>query len=126
MDILHTSYSGLGLHLEALELSKAMLALHQSKLGPEDPERLRSMTSEANSYQALGRHAKALELREATLALRQATLGAEHPDTLLSMHHLGASDHALGRGDPGASRLPPRTVHRRRRVGRSLPCAGPG
>jgi tetratricopeptide (TPR) repeat protein len=76
---------------------QAARALYLTHRGPDHPDTLQSMHSQATGYAALGRHADALKLFEETLALRKVKLGLNHPDTLLTMNNLANTYSALGR-----------------------------
>ena len=68
-----------------------MLELRKSKLGPDHPDTLTSMSNLAFGYSQSGQTEQALELDREVLELRRTKLGLDHTDTLTSMANLAAS-----------------------------------
>jgi len=98
------SFLDLGDATTATKQFEAARDLYTRRLGPDDPDSLRSMNNLANSYSAAGRHQDALKLREETLRLTKARLGPDNPNTLGCMHNLANSYAAAGRNQ-GALKL---------------------
>ena len=68
MNNLGASYSSLGRYADALNILQETLALSTSKLGPNNPETLRTSYNLARALAGLGRNAEAVKLHEETLA----------------------------------------------------------
>ena len=90
---------GLGHFEQAIALFVKSRSTLASRLGPDHPNTLASMTNLATGYQAAGKLDRAMPLLEETLALSKAKLGPDHPDTLKSMGNLAAGYWATGKLD---------------------------
>jgi serine/threonine protein kinase/Flp pilus assembly protein TadD len=97
MENLADRYREIGRHDEAVKLHEQMLALNKTRLGPDDPTTLNSMSYLADLYAAVGRHDEAVKLHEQTLALSQTRLGPDDPSTLNFMSILASAYAAVGR-----------------------------
>ncbi len=93
------SLLGLGEANLAVEVLEKARDTRTTKLGPDHPDTLTSMSDLAGGYQAAGRRDRALPLAEATLKLQKAKLGPDHPDTLTSMSNLAMGYHAASQLD---------------------------
>jgi serine/threonine protein kinase/tetratricopeptide (TPR) repeat protein len=91
------SFAQLGDANNALAQLEPARALYSKHSAPDDPDRLRCLTSLAATYNFLGRPVEAVRIHEETLVLQTARLGRDHADTLVSMHHLAETYGALGR-----------------------------
>jgi serine/threonine protein kinase/tetratricopeptide (TPR) repeat protein len=91
------SFAQLGDANSALGQLEPAQTLYRKHSAPDDPDRLRCLTSLAATYNFLGRPVEAVKIHEETLALQKARLGPEHADTLVSMHHLAEAYNQLGR-----------------------------
>jgi serine/threonine protein kinase len=90
------AYSSKGKSAKAMRLFDETVKSQRAKLGPEDPNTLRSMNSFGNAYSSASDSAKAIPLLEETLKVMRGKLGIEHPDTLRSMNNLGDAYSSIG------------------------------
>ena len=97
------TYSGLGLVLEALEVTQKSYDMLRDAFGPEHVDTLAAMQDLADAYQGAGRWDEALPLKEKTLRLRKEVLGSQHPDTLKSMNSLAVYYQNAGQLDQALS-----------------------
>ena len=88
MNNLALTYSDLGEHEKALELTEKAYEQNCKVLGEEHPNTLTSLKNLASEYGEVGEHEKALELTEKAYELRSKVLGEEHPDTRISLDNL--------------------------------------
>jgi len=99
MNNLALGYKEVGKLDLAVPLYEETLKLMKSKLGPDHPDTLTSMSNLAAGYQAAGKLDLALPLDKETLKLRKTKLGPDHPGTLGSMNNLAEVYRVAGRLD---------------------------
>ena len=73
---------------ESLLLMEEVMALHESRLGPDHPETLRSMRNLALDFREAGRRDEALKVIEEVVIKCKSKLGPDDPDTLKSERFL--------------------------------------
>jgi serine/threonine protein kinase len=98
-DTLGAAQQSLGHGHKAIELLRRARRTREERLGPNDPDTLRTLNNLACAYQETGRLEQAVALFEHVLAGRKARLGPDHPDTLQSMNNLAGACQAAGRLD---------------------------
>lgn len=93
------SLKGLGDYEQPIILFTKALETNKSRLGPDHPTTLGSMSNLASCYRKGGKLDLALPLHEETLKLRSNKLGADHPETLESMNNLAGCYQSAGKLD---------------------------
>ncbi len=94
---------GQGRYKEAIPLVREALAILEKALGPDHPDRLKSLDHLAMLYQDSGTYEEAEPLYKQALAIREKALGPEHLDTSVSVNHLARLYHdtgAYGQAEP--------------------------
>jgi tetratricopeptide (TPR) repeat protein len=97
LDVLGTTYAGLGLYDRAVSLFTKAAAVSELALGSDHPDTLASRGNLAVAYERAGRTSEAIALDEETLKLREAKLGPDHPNTLMSRNNLAIDYFDAGR-----------------------------
>jgi tetratricopeptide (TPR) repeat protein len=72
----------------AVPLLEQTLGKQKTRLGPDHPDTLTSMSNLAVAYEASGQLDMAVPLLEQTLGKQKTRLGPDHPDTLTCMNNL--------------------------------------
>ena len=93
----------LGLARQALDIQRAVLALHEGRLDEADPERLQARANLAQLLMVLGELEQSEEIHEEVLAARRHSLGEDHPETLTSMVNLAEVRRQLARFEEAES-----------------------
>jgi uncharacterized protein YejL (UPF0352 family) len=88
MGNLANTYSHLGKHQTAKELSVIVLEKQKQLLGDNHPNTLCTMGNLAITYSDLGKHQEAKELSVIVLEKQKQLLGDNHPDTLRTIGNL--------------------------------------
>jgi tetratricopeptide (TPR) repeat protein len=83
----------------AVVLFAAARETFKSKLGPLDPNTLKSTNDLGWAYSSAGKWTAALPFFEEAMKQRKATLGPTHPDTLISIDNLGTAYQSAGKLD---------------------------
>ncbi|RBA11750.1 hypothetical protein FPRO05_14265 [Fusarium proliferatum] len=81
---------------EAVKLLEHVVAIKETTLAENHPDRLASQHVLAMSYQANGQIEEAVKLLEHVVAIRETTLAENHPDRLVSQHPLAGVYEANG------------------------------
>ncbi|KAI1013599.1 hypothetical protein LB504_013194 [Fusarium proliferatum] len=81
---------------EAVKLLEHVVAIKETTLAENHPDRLASQHVLAMSYQANGQIEEAVKLLEHVVAIRETTLAENHPDRLASQHPLAGVYEANG------------------------------
>jgi tetratricopeptide (TPR) repeat protein len=96
-DRLGQTYLGLGDTAKAEALFARALTTRQDLLGPEHPQTLASMHSQAMAFKAAGKLPQAIERFEQVRDAQIKELGADHPDTLTTLNNLGVAYRFAGK-----------------------------
>jgi eukaryotic-like serine/threonine-protein kinase len=99
MQVMARTYLNLGLYARAHELAKPALDARLSRLGPDDPQTLDSMTLFGWVLDREGRYAEAEKLERQALTNERRILGPENPLTLETMDHLAVIQQNQGHYD---------------------------
>jgi eukaryotic-like serine/threonine-protein kinase len=97
LKVLGTTFSGLGLRAQAVEILEKVQAIRQATLGPDHPDTLSSRNHLAESYLLAERSFEALTLCKSTFKLMELRLGPDHPETLSCGNNLGMAYAKMGR-----------------------------
>jgi hypothetical protein len=81
---------------EAVEIGERSWIVAKTKLGPDHPHALTSMSNLAGYYDGLGDTRRAAKMEEECWRLTKAKLGADHPHALTSMNNLAIYYNRLG------------------------------
>ena len=93
------SLLGLGDANQAIHLFEKALETRKTKLGPDHPCTVQSMSNLARGYNRVGRLDLALPLFEESLTCRKANQGADHIDTITCMNNVAVGYRATGKQD---------------------------
>ena len=91
------TYMYLGEYAAALRQTERALFLNRTRLGPDHPQTLNSMSDLGGIYLAIGRVQEALALVEETLKSMKTKLGPDRPETLTLMNNLASAYQSAGR-----------------------------
>jgi CHAT domain-containing protein/tetratricopeptide (TPR) repeat protein len=86
-----------GKYAEATGIAKKLLALAETKFGPDHANVGTVLNNLAELYKSLGRYAEAEPLLKRAIAIRGKALGPEHSDVGQSLNNLALLYHAQGR-----------------------------
>ncbi|RYC80223.1 hypothetical protein BFJ63_vAg16890 [Fusarium oxysporum f. sp. narcissi] len=81
---------------EAVKLLEHVVAIKETTLAENHPDRLASQHELAGAYQANGQIKEAVKLLEHVVAIREKTLAESHPSRLSSQHELAGAYRANG------------------------------
>ncbi|KAL3587714.1 hypothetical protein FPOAC2_13612 [Fusarium poae] len=81
---------------QAVELLERVVAVWETSLAEDHPDRLTSQHELARTYRANGQIKKAVELLEHVVAVQETTLTEDHPSRLASQHVLAGAYQANG------------------------------
>ncbi|KAL7755423.1 hypothetical protein ACKLNR_014521 [Fusarium oxysporum f. sp. zingiberi] len=81
---------------EAVELLQYVVAVRETTLAENHPDRLASLHELAIAYQANGQIAEAVKLLQHVVAVKETILAENHPDRLASQHVLAGAYEANG------------------------------
>ncbi|WKT41991.1 Nucleoside phosphorylase domain [Fusarium oxysporum f. sp. vasinfectum] len=101
--------------IEAVELLKYVVAVRETTLAENHPDRLASQHELAIAYQANGQITEAVKLLQHVVAVEETTLAENHPDRLASQHALAGAYKANGQ-IAEAVKLLKHVVARKRRI----------
>jgi serine/threonine protein kinase len=101
MQVMANTYMNLGLYPRAHELAKRALDARMSRLGPDDPKTLESMTQLGRILNSEGHYAEAEKLERRALAGERRLLGPEDPLTLETKSILALIVQGEGHFDEG-------------------------
>ena len=91
MQVMSSTYSGLGLYLRAHDLAERALDGRLKLLGPDDPKTLESMTQLSAILILEGHYAEAEKLQRQAIAGERRVLGPEDPLTLATVDNLAVN-----------------------------------
>ncbi|KAI7765536.1 hypothetical protein LZL87_007287 [Fusarium oxysporum] len=81
---------------QAVEVLQHVVAVRETTLAEDHPDRLASQHELAGAYQANGQVKEAVKLLQHVVAVRETTLAEDHPDRLASQHELAGAYQANG------------------------------
>ena len=96
-DSLAASYQAAGRQLEAIRLIERALAARERRLGPDDPQTIRTRRALALACLAGGKAKDAIAHGRRAVSGAERVLGPDHPDTLDAVTALASAYHAARR-----------------------------
>ena len=96
MSNLASAFRLVGRNNEAIALLEKVMATRESRLEPDHPDTMMSVSKLAAAYQAVGRMSEAIPLHRRELESSRVN-SSNHPDTLTAMNNLATALQVCGR-----------------------------